>query len=83
MSELDEIELVPGHTGRHLPETRRLFAEYAEWIGVDLSLQKFDGERATLPGDYAPRTGCILLARLGSCPRTFAPREPARWRSGL
>lgn len=43
---------------------RTLFREYADSLGFDLSFQHFERELATLPGDYAPPNGCIVLATL-------------------
>ena len=46
-------------------EARTLFKEYSDATGVDLCFQNFGQELATLPGDYAPPTGRLILARDG------------------
>jgi len=55
-------------TDDDLAQVRALFSEYVSSIGVDLSFQDFDREFENLPGEYAPPSGCILLAREGSEP---------------
>ena len=47
-----------------LPEIRRMFREYADWVAVDLSFQNFEDELSGLPGNYAPPGGCLLIAEM-------------------
>jgi carbonic anhydrase len=45
-----------------LGHVRQFFRNYAGWLGVDLSFQKFDEEMASLPGAYVPPTGRLFYA---------------------
>ena len=57
------MTIQPLTTEADLQQARILFAEYAASLNVDLSFQNFEAELAALPGEFAPPTGCLLLAR--------------------
>ncbi|TVY51781.1 Acetyltransferase [Lachnellula cervina] len=53
-------------TPTDISSIRTLFTSYASWLDLDLTFQNFAQELASLPGVYAPPTGCLLLAVLES-----------------
>jgi ribosomal protein S18 acetylase RimI-like enzyme len=58
---MNQPQLVEARSQHHLSEAAKLFADYAGSIGIDLEFQGFSTELASLPGDYAPPAGAILL----------------------
>ena len=55
-------QIIHAQTSGHYEWARRLFQQYADSLGFDLEFQNFSRELTTLPGEYAPPQGCILLA---------------------
>ena len=53
----------PVRTPEDLNAVIALFYAYADFLGVDLTYQKFEAEMAAMPGYYAPPKGELLLAR--------------------
>ncbi len=59
------VEIAQALEPSDIEEIRRLFIEYATFLGHDLTFRNFDVEVANLPGAYAPPDGRLLLARAG------------------
>jgi putative acetyltransferase len=56
-------KIIRAHTGKHLKLIKMLFEEYANSLDFDLAFQDFQEELTTLPGEYAPPKGSLLLAK--------------------
>ena len=58
------VEISPARTAEDIASIGELFREYAASIGVDLEYQGFSSELATLPGQYVPPSGELLVANV-------------------
>jgi len=59
---LAALVIRPAAGAEDMATARRLFEEYATWLGLDLCFQGFENELATLPGAYALPAGRLLFA---------------------
>ena len=57
-----DLRLVYPDTPELLAAAREILREYAHSLPIDLCFENFDAELATLPGEYAPPGGQLLLA---------------------
>lgn len=58
-----DFSITRAETPSQITQARELFLEYAQSLGFSLCFQNFDKELASLPGDYAPQEGRLLLAK--------------------
>ena len=56
------MRIIQAESSADLQHVRELFAEYVEWLGINLCFQNYEKELAELPGDYAPPAGRLLIA---------------------
>ena len=61
-----DVRIFQAVSPAEIKQIRDLFLEYGRSLGFSLCFQSFDKELAELPGDYAPPTGRLLLATVGS-----------------
>lgn len=59
------FRVVRADTEARLEKAKELFGQYASSLEFDLGFQDFDREMARFPGEYAPPSGCLLLAVAG------------------
>jgi putative acetyltransferase len=59
------MELIHASSDEDITKVRTLFSEYASSLGFDLSFQNFEVELDSLPGEYSPPEGVIILAQEG------------------
>jgi putative acetyltransferase len=62
------IILCPARLPEEVAEVRALFLEYAKSLSFNFCFQNFERELAELPGDYAPPSGLLLLAKVQGRP---------------
>ena len=57
------VTIVRASGADEMDVVRQLFREYQQALGISLCFQGFDLELAALPGDYAPPSGGLWLAK--------------------
>ena len=65
---VESVQIVDAHSEPLLTAARALFEEYAASLGISLCFQGFDEELASLPGDYRPPRGRLLIAQYEDAP---------------
>jgi ribosomal protein S18 acetylase RimI-like enzyme len=56
------ISYIEARSPSEIKEEKKLFTEYAEWLGCSPCAQNIEKELADLPGIYSPPEGRLILA---------------------
>src|SRR3954471_8854199 len=59
-----DVQIRDAISPAEIAEVRALFVEYSQSLEVDLCFQNFNAELASLPGAYAPPSGCLLYCTI-------------------
>jgi ribosomal protein S18 acetylase RimI-like enzyme len=59
-------KIVNANTDDLIAKMKKLFYEYAESLGFDLSFQNFKQEMENFPVQYSPPSGCLFVALSGN-----------------
>jgi putative acetyltransferase len=62
------MELIHAESKVDLADVRTLFLEYAGSLSFGLGFQDFDAEVSSLPGEYIPPSGRLILCRIEGRP---------------
>lgn len=75
-SHIPLAELITPTKPEDIEAVRDLIREYAQSLGVDLCFQNIEEELASLPGEYAPPRGALLLATIDGKPAGCVALRP-------
>jgi GNAT superfamily N-acetyltransferase len=62
------VAIVPADSPLRVQAVGELFLEYAQSLSFNLCFQSFEQELASLPGEYAPWSGMLLLGLVNDVP---------------
>jgi hypothetical protein len=62
------VKILAAETPDHHKDAAALFREYAEIPGIEACIDSLDLEVSSLPGEYVPPAGVLLLAYAGNEP---------------